>query len=159
MNAKRWIMTGFILVVVAAVILGGARLMVTRAQVPRVTLVPTAVIPTPIVTEEPSPARASISGSVWHDLCAIAGGEGGVPSQPSAGCVPAGDGAYEANGFTLSVIESRPPMEKIKLALPGRDEEIDVVCQLLRNMGQVGIPVWCSMWMPILGVLRTWNPA
>ena len=63
--------------------------------------------------------------------------------------------AYQRNGITLSVIESRPPMEKIKLALPGRDEEIEVVCELLRNMGKAGIPVWCSMWMPILGVIRT----
>ena len=63
--------------------------------------------------------------------------------------------AYEKNGLEMAVIESRPPMEKIKLALPGRDEEIAVVCALLRNMGQAGIPVWCSMWMPILGVLRT----
>ena len=63
--------------------------------------------------------------------------------------------AYREAGFTLSVIESRPPMEKIKMGLPGRDEEIDVVRTLLRNMGEVGIPVWCSAWMPILGVLRT----
>ena len=62
---------------------------------------------------------------------------------------------YEQNGIELAVIESRPPMEKIKLALPGRDEEIDVVCTLLRNMGALGIPVWCSNWMPILGVMRT----
>ena len=46
-------------------------------------------------------------------------------------------------------------MEKIKLGLPGRDDEIEVVCAMLRNMGELGIPVWCSMWMPILGVMRT----
>jgi len=63
--------------------------------------------------------------------------------------------AYQQIGLPLEVIESRPPMEKIKLALPGRDEEIEVVCALLRNMGAVGIPVWCSNWMPILGVMRT----
>ena len=63
--------------------------------------------------------------------------------------------AYEQNGLKLSVIESRPPMERTKLGLPGRDEEIDVVCTLIRNMGALGIPVWCSAWMPVLGVLRT----
>lgn len=62
---------------------------------------------------------------------------------------------YESIGVELAVIEGRPEMEKIKLALPGRDEEIDVVCRMLRNMGELGIPVWCSMWMPILGVMRT----
>ena len=48
---------------------------------------------------------------------------------------------YEQNGFEMEVIESRPSMEKIKLGLPGRDEEIEVVCALLHNMGKAGIPV------------------
>ena len=63
--------------------------------------------------------------------------------------------SYEKNGFEMSVIESRPPMEKIKLGLAGREEEIEIVCAFLRNMGKAGIPVWCSAWMPILSILRT----
>jgi mannonate dehydratase len=62
---------------------------------------------------------------------------------------------YEKCGLELAVYEGRPNMEQIKLALPGRDEEIEVVCAMLRNMGELGIPVWCTMWMPILGVMRT----
>lgn len=62
---------------------------------------------------------------------------------------------FERIGLEVAVIEGRPPMEKIKLGLPGRDEEIEVVCAFLRNMGALKIPVWCSMWMPILGVIRT----
>jgi mannonate dehydratase len=62
---------------------------------------------------------------------------------------------FERLGMRMAVIEGRPPMERIKLGLPGRDEEIDVVSRFLRNMGALQIPVWCSMWMPILGVMRT----
>lgn len=98
--------------------------------------------------------------------CGVEGAVGGITLRPKPDADPEeqpwsytslakAKAAYEAAGIPLEVIESRPPMEKIKLGLPGRDEEIEVVCELLRNMGKLEIPVWCYAWMPILGVMRT----
>jgi mannonate dehydratase len=62
---------------------------------------------------------------------------------------------YEDAGFELAVIESRPPLNRAKRGLPGRDGEIDAVCALIENMGRLGIPVWCYEWMADFNWLRT----
>lgn len=108
------------------------------------------------------------NGQQWTLMrqCGVEYAVGGINLHPKADADPDAQpwsyaslanakAAYASGGIPLAVIESRPPMEKIKLGLPGRDEEIDVVCELLRNMGKLDIPVWCYAWMPILGVIRT----
>jgi hypothetical protein len=57
---------------------------------------------------------ATIAGRVWHDVCAIAGGEGGVPASPSEGCVPDAGGGYRANGL---LEQDEPGIEGVVVSL------------------------------------------
>ena len=58
-------------------------------------------------------------------------------------------------GFKLEVIEPAPPHYHIKLGLPGRDKEIEVFKQVLRNMAALDIPTLCYNFMPQSGWYRT----
>ncbi|MBL7187079.1 MAG: mannonate dehydratase [Phycisphaerae bacterium] len=51
---------------------------------------------------------------------------------------------YEESGLTIAGVESHPvAAEKIKLGVPGRDEEIANYCAVIEALGKVGIPMCC----------------
>lgn len=62
---------------------------------------------------------------------------------------------YADHGLELVVIENMPPSNRIKLGLPGREEEIETMQQLIANMGAAGIPVLCYNFMAQMGWFRT----
>ena len=51
----------------------------------------------------------------------------------------------EATGLRLAVVSGPPEQHtyKVKLGLPGRDEQIDNWCTHIRNIGAAGIPAVC----------------
>ena len=58
-------------------------------------------------------------------------------------------------GMELSVIESIPVHEDIKLGRPGSDRLLDSYAESVRNMGEAGVNVLCYNFMPIFDWTRT----
>lgn len=61
----------------------------------------------------------------------------------------------EAKGLELTVIESVPVHEDIKLGLDSRDKYISNYQQTLRNLGKAGIKVVCYNFMPVFDWTRS----
>jgi mannonate dehydratase len=61
----------------------------------------------------------------------------------------------ESAGLKLSVIESVPVHEHIKLGLPGRDRYIDNYGRTLRNLAKAGISTVCYNFMPVFDWTRS----
>lgn len=61
----------------------------------------------------------------------------------------------ELYDMSLTVIESIPVHEDIKLGRPTRDPLIDNYCESVQNMGHAGVPVLCYNFMPVFDWTRT----
>ena len=55
---------------------------------------------------------------------------------------------FQKNGLQLIGLEGDQfDMSRIKLGLPGRDEDLDHYCQMLENMGKLGVKLLCYNFM------------
>lgn len=61
----------------------------------------------------------------------------------------------EKAGLELSVIESVPVHEDIKLGRPSRDRLIDNYCETIRNLGAEDVKIVCYNFMPVFDWTRT----
>ena len=62
---------------------------------------------------------------------------------------------FADHGLTVVAIEDTAPIDKVRLGLPGRDEQIDHVITQIRAMGRLEIPVLCYNWMAVSSWART----
>lgn len=62
---------------------------------------------------------------------------------------------FEQEGLRWEVVEGPPPLEKVKLGLEGRDEEIDHFITFMKNIRKLGIDIVCYNWMPVISWHRT----
>ncbi|MBR5079278.1 MAG: mannonate dehydratase [Victivallales bacterium] len=65
---------------------------------------------------------------------------------------------FNAAGLELYALEGDEfDMSRIKLGLPGRDEDIEKYCKMLTNMGRLGLKLLCYNFMAGVGWFRSRN--
>ena len=65
---------------------------------------------------------------------------------------------FEEAGFKLYALEGDEfDMTRIKMGLPGRDEDIEKYCAMLTNMGKLGLKLLCFNFMAGVGWYRSKN--
>ena len=105
---------------------------------------------------DPHRVKLSKQIGVTHAIAGTASELSRVPRSQYVDAVEKIKAGYEAAGLTIAGIESHPvPAEKIKLGLPGRDEEIENYIAALHAIGKAGIPVVCYDFMAGIDWYRT----
>jgi len=105
---------------------------------------------------EPLRWKLALQIGVRHAIVNVSGALRRVPREKYSDALAKIKADYEAAGLRISGVESHPVgAEKIKLGLPGRDEEIANYCAALTALGKVGIPMVCYNFMAGIGWYRT----
>ena len=93
---------------------------------------------------------------VTHSIAGVAGALSKVPRSQYVDTLAKIKAEYDAAGMTIAGVESHPvPAEKIKLGLPGRDEEIENYCAAIEALSKVGIHMVCYDFMAGIDWYRT----
>lgn len=93
---------------------------------------------------------------VTHAIAAVSGVLGKTTRDRYVDALAKIKADFNSAGLSVAGVESHPvPAEKIKLGLPGRDEEIENYRAAIDALGKVGIPVLCYNFMAGLGWYRT----
>ena len=98
--------------------------------------------------QDPHLVKLSEQIGVTHAIASTAHILSRVPRNQYVGEVAKLKAQYEEGGLAIAGIESHPvPAEKIKLGLPGRDEEIENYIAAIEAIGRAGIPMVCYDFM------------
>lgn len=105
---------------------------------------------------QPNLVKVSEQIGVTHAIAGTVGALSHIPCSRYLDTVAKIKADYTKAGLTIAGIESHPvPAEKIKLGLPGRDQEIENYIAALKAFGKVGIPMVCYDFMAGIDWYRT----
>lgn len=93
---------------------------------------------------------------VRHAICKCAPELTGLKAPDDRDSLRAIQRRFADGGFTLAGLEGDEfDMRRIKLGLPGRDEDFARYRRMLANMGELGIPLICYNFMATIGWYRS----
>lgn len=93
---------------------------------------------------------------VRHAICKCAPELTGLDAPDRIDALRAIQRRFAEAGFALRGLEGDQfDMRRIKLGLPGRDEDLERYRRMLANLGELGIPLLCYNFMATIGWFRT----
>jgi mannonate dehydratase len=111
-----------------------------------------------LIWGDTDPALITLSKQigVTHAIAGTASALSRVPRRQYVDAIAKMKADYEKAGLMIAGVESHPvPANKIKLGLPGRDDEIENYIAAIRAFGKVGIPMVCYDFMAGIDWYRT----